>query len=269
MEFIIVLPIYLVFLGMAFCFGELSLHGVNLAASGDRTVAMAYGSADRAGFPSVNESVNSIAKAISPFSGLNDQAVSYHDHGSNEKVSRFNSNDKIGRVADTQIKGAWSWLVTATLRDDRALTPWTRGLALAWKGFSFNARMTLAEAKTTASNLFKVDSIGRVTMTSKDVVSGQTYAFYTLMRKPTGFEENSYRQWGVGWIVDGAYDSTSQREKWPTWKRWVEKEGFPTKVDGFDFAGTTGSNGRGVPSSGHSDQRPDYVRDSDFVTWSK
>ena len=267
MEFIIVLPIYLVFLGMAFCYGELSLHGVNLAASGDRTVAMAHGGADRDRFPSVNESVNFIGQAISPFSDLDDQSVNYHDQGSNEKVSQFNSDDRIGRVADTQIAGAWSWLVAATLRDDRALTPWTRGLALAWKGFK--NQLSPQEVRTSASDLFKVDSVGRVTMTSKDVVQAQTYAFYTLMRRPTGFEKNSYRQWGVGWIVDGAYDSTKQRESWPTWKRWVEKEGFPTKVDGFDFAGTTGSNGLGTPSSGHSDPRPDYVRDSDFVKWSE
>ena len=43
MEFIIVLPLYMILLGMTFLYGELSLHGINLAASADRTVTVAYG----------------------------------------------------------------------------------------------------------------------------------------------------------------------------------------------------------------------------------
>ena len=258
MEFIIVLPIYLVFLGMAFCYGELSLHGVNLAASGDRTVAMSHGGVGRTSFPSVAESVTSIAQAISPFSNRVDQAVQYHAQGTTEKVSQFDSSDCIGCVADTDIAGAWSWLVAATLKDNRALTPWTRGLALAWKGFTTS--LELKDVDTPANDLFKVDSVGRVIMTSKPVsASPKAYAFYTLMRKPTGFEENSYRRWGTGWIVDAS----------ATWKRWVAEEKFPTKADGFDFADAKSRDGRGVPSTGHSATRPAYERYEPFVRWSE
>ena len=134
MEFIIVLPLYFVLLGMAFLYGDLSLHAANMAASGDRTLAVSHGMS-----PSEDpgwgkgEAMPYVAGALS-LSSNNEEVVSWYTDNAveiSEKASRYGDKTH-GIVADSGFKGSWTWLVGSTLYDDYALAPITRTFVRAW-----------------------------------------------------------------------------------------------------------------------------------------
>lgn len=265
MEFIIVLPIYFVFLGMAFFFGELSLQGVNMTASGDRTIALTHGRAGTGGFPGIAESQLRIAKAISPFSNRVDQAVHYRAEGALEKVSQLTS-EQDGLVADDKFRGAWSWLVAATLKDNYAMTPWTRGFVMPWRVLIEKTDVDAQHVDAGVDDLMDPGRIGRTEMLSRKLGNVKCYAYYTLTRKHDGFHEKSYRRWGTGRIVDSGNPHDA------TWYKFVYREPFPVQGEnGFDAEQINhgGRSGQGVPSGVTTGERRAYKRYEKFVTWSE
>lgn len=256
MEFVIVLPIYLILLGFVFMLGEMSLHGVHLAASGDRTIAVVrggYGFWD-SGW-NLNAAESEIAKAISPSSNHVNRALYYREEGVSAKVSRFKS-EVAGKVVD---RGSWSWLVASTLRDEYALTPWTRGMVKTWANMERMVKMTEPPeslgSDTVLSKLFSGVGLGRISMTSKDLGTVNSYAYYTLMRNNEG--RKSYRSWGDGWIVDDVASGAS-------WNEHVANEGWGSEIEPDGMTGVDS----GAPRGGNEYPRPFYERHEKFKDWS-
>lgn len=260
MEFVIVLPIYLILLGFVFMIGEMSLHGVHLAASGDRTIAVAQGGEGfwDSGWE-LNAAESEIAKAISPSSNHVNQALYYREEGASAKVSRF-KREVAGKVAKLDFKGSWSWLVASTLRDEYALTPWTRGMVKTWANMERMVKMTEPPeslgSDTVLSKLFGGVGLGRISMTSKDLGTVNSYAYYTLMRNNKGRE--SYRSWGYGQLVDDVASEAS-------WNEYVANEGWGSKIEPDGMTGVDS----GAPGVVKKDVRPSYKRHGTFVEWSE
>ena len=116
MEFVIVLPLYMLLLGFAFVTGELSLHAIRLAGGADRTCALST-----AAFAAFKASAT-------PDAG---EALSYAgDGGDSASPSSFSA------TADS-----WAWdedradgpqVVAASVSDFYTLTPLTRGFVAFW-----------------------------------------------------------------------------------------------------------------------------------------
>ncbi len=206
MEFIIVLPIYFVFIGMVFVFGVMSLQGVKLAAIGDRTIAFLQGMIGDLGDDIKANIRNTISRDV--------------ELNSDVELSK-------GWVAEkNKIVGAWSWLVGGTWRVNYALTPWTRSLVRDWR----RAKMTVEPASAGSDELQ-----GHMWMVSKDGLGDERYAYYTLMRKNTGRVSvrcwNSKKNngiWSPGHLLYVRPDSSKQY-----WEKYVAEEGFPIS-DGLD-----------------------------------
>lgn len=258
MEFVIVLPIYLILLGFVFMVGEMSLHGVHLASSGDRTIAVTQGGDGYwdSGW-NLNAAESEIARAISPSSNHVNQALNYREEGVSANVSRF-KREVAGKVENPGFAGSWSWLVASTLRDEYTLTPWTRGMVKTWANMERMVKMTEPPeslgSDTVLSKLFSGVGLGRISMTSKDLGTVNSYAYYTLMRNNKG--RKSYRSSGHGGLVDAA-------GKGGSWYSCVydEEWGSEIKPDGM-----TGVD-RGAPGvvKGSCDF---YERYQKFVDWS-
>lgn len=260
MEFVIVLPIYLILLGFVFMVGEMSLHGVHLASSGDRTIAVTQGGDGYwdSGW-NLNAAESEIANAISPFSNHVNQVLNYREEGVYAKVSNFR-RQVAGRVADPNFNGPWSWLVASTLRDEYALTPWTRGMVKTWANMERMVKMTEPPESlgpdTVLSKLFSGVGLGRISMTSKELGNVNSYAYYTLMRNNKG--RKSYRSWGHGVIVDGVASNA-------TWNCCVAGEKFGDEIVTDGMSGVnSGADAKFVYG-----ERTGYQRHGKFVTWSE
>jgi hypothetical protein len=258
MEFVIVLPIYLILLGFVFMIGEMSLHGVHLAASGDRTIAVAQGGEGfwESGW-NLGVAESEIARAISPSSNHVNQALNYREEGVSANVSRF-KREVAGKVEDPGFAGSWSWLVASTLRDEYTLTPWTRGMVKTWANMERMVKMTEPPESlgpdTVLSRLFSGVGVGRVSMTSKDLGNVNTYAYYTLMRNNEG--RKSYRSSGHGGLVDAAGDDGS-------WYSRVYEEEWGSEIEPDGMTGVdSGLRGK------KNDARKSYERYQKFKDWS-
>lgn len=114
MEFVIVLPLYMLLLGFAFVMGELSLHSIRLAGGADRTRALS------------SEAFAAFKAAVS-----SDEALSYEgDGGGSARTSSF---------SDTSVSWAWDEededgpkVCAASVSDYYTLTPLTRGFVAFW-----------------------------------------------------------------------------------------------------------------------------------------
>lgn len=260
MEFVIVLPIYLILLGFVFMLGEMSLHGVHLAASGDRTVAVTQGGEGLwESTWNLGAAESEIAKAISPSSNHENRSLAYSEEGVSANVSRF-KRDVAGTVAESDFNGSWSWLVASTLRDEYALTPWTRGMVRTWANMENLVKMTEPPespgSDTVLSKLFSGVGLGRISMVSKDLGSVNAYAYYTLMRNNKG--RSSYRSWGHGAIVNAVASDA-------IWKRCVAGEKFGDEIVTDGMSGVNS----GADAESRRDELQAYQRHEIFVTWSE
>lgn len=256
MEFVIVLPIYLILLGFVFMLGEMSLHGVHLAASGDRTIAVTQGGEGFwGGGWNLNAAESEIAKAISPSRNHENRSLTYNEEGVSANVSSF-GRQVAGKVKDPGFAGSWSWLVASTLKDEYALTPWTRGMVKTWANLENLVKMTEPPespgSDTVLSKLFSGVGLGRISMISKDLGNVNAYAYYTLMRHNEG--RSSYRSWGHGRLVKSA-----------SWYQGVVKEDW--WGDDNDPDGMSGVD-KGAPGVVKGSLRS-YQRYKKFVDWSE
>jgi len=264
MEFIIVLPIYMILMGMAFFYGELSLHSVNLAASADRTTAVAYGGEGWKGWGDYTaaKAEEDFAKAISPFREHDkDDALSYREEGTSEKSSSYVGH-KFGEVADPDFKGSWTWLVAATVEDDYAMTPWTRGMVGTWAHLENLVKMKDPPQGLGSDSVLSIlfnGSLGRVTMTGKDGVNlgARVYSYYTLTRNSNArAADTPYRQWHSGGLVDAVADNA-------TWNRYVYDEPWQLAEHYGDLKDE--NKGAGPEPGAH---RRLYGRYGQFKSWS-
>ena len=268
MEFIIVLPLYMILLGMVFFYGELSLHGVNLAASADRTSACAMGGEGWSGWNgySAFAAERDLAKAISPSRDLEDTDLSYHEGGAAEKPSSY-TRRHAGKVADPSFNGSWTWFVAATVEDRYAMTPWTRGMVGTWAHLERLVNMTRQPDEVAGDSVLGTlfgGGLGRVAMTGKDGVTvgggaggARKYSYYTLTRNSLGRMGASYRQWYPGSLVDAAYGSAK-------WNTCVYGEGWQLAEE---YSTLGGVNKGASPTPGT--YRPSYERYGQFITWSE
>ena len=269
MEFIIVLPLYLILLGMTFFFGELSLHGVNLASSADRTAAVARGGEGWNGWNgySASKAEEDFGKAISPSKELEDKALAYKEDGTSARPSSY-TRHHAGAVADSSFSGSWAWLVAATVEDAYAMTPWTRGMVGTWAHLEKLVKMKDQPKglgnDSVLSTLFG-GGLGRVTMTGKDGVTvgggsgaARAYSYYTLTRNSKGRVTNAYRQWPAGGLVNTVADSA-------IWNTLVADE--PWQIAG-DYASLKDDVNSGAAPPGSQEDRSTYNRYNQYKDWS-
>ena len=134
MEFIVVLPIYMLLLGFAFVVGEFSLDAIHLAGAGDRSRAFSSGEYDAS-----TEPFEKYKLAASPDREAWDNGVetefSYSgdaDMGGSAKVSEYENTDSRVYVADGEIAGPWVEMAAGMVVDSFTLPPWTRGIVAFW-----------------------------------------------------------------------------------------------------------------------------------------
>lgn len=218
MEFIVVLPIYMLLLGFVFLVGEVSLHAINLA-SGDRLLALQRENS------TWTEPMGEFEKAASPTKTAkddslpDDRALAYRDGTvkTDARASSYDYGERAGLVADTSFRGAWSMVVAATVQDNYTLTPWTRGWVLFWvnrKSRTTEGEFDLDEGSA-LSDWTKTSGLVRHKMLSKDL-SAPSYGYYTLMRKRK----------------DGAGKYRTSRGGFVEWEmvaneNWFEEKGAP------------------------------------------
>lgn len=280
MEFIIVLPLYLALFGMVFFYGDLSLHAVKMAASGDRSLAVSHGMSHDGRSWSKDTAMPYIAGALSLSSNVEEVVDSkYYDNASDTPIeanaSEF-SEDTHGTVADPSFNGSWTWLVGSVLRDDYALSPVSRSFVRAWKVFADAAQMSDSGwekdreyaddsglKKLFPSKARDSYSVGRLNkMVSKDLDDGdgevRAYAYYTLVRNGKG--RTSYRNWLTADDI-GGYLSESGR----VWENHVYGEKYFFDDNGYEALADENAGGDAVSK----DPRALYRRYGQFIEWSE
>lgn len=263
MEFIIVLPLYMILLGMTFFYGELSLHGVNLAASADRTVTAVRGGEGWAGWGgyTAGHAMSKVGEAISPSRDVQEETLQYHEEGTSDKPSSYTKHH-VGQVAKSSFRGSWSWLVAATVEDDYAMTPWTRGMVGTWAHLERLVEMTEAPDAVSSDSVLGTlfgGGLGRAKMTGKDVVTSGVsgYSYYTLTRNSNGrVDKKSYRHWDAGALVDAVASDA-------TWNKCVYAEDWQLAED---YASMT-SEEKGNPPPDYPGDRSLYNRYGRYKTW--
>lgn len=158
MEFVVVLPLYLLFMGSVFVVGEMAMKAIHLS-SADRARCHEAGDSDW------SSGVFTASRTLQFVEGFVDAV----------------SGGGIYRVADTGIAGPFSQLVSGKATDRYSLPVWTRG----W--LQYPARVAGI-----------VDTWGQVKpIVSKDVSDHvRAYNFYTLMRVPKS-RGRGYRAWSA------------------------------------------------------------------------
>lgn len=221
MEFMLVLPLYFLLIGMAFSVGEMGLKVIGLA-SADRMFALAAGDGDFAlTFYHFRERL------------FSSEILSYGDDlGMSSKVDNLSAATKTFRT-DVNFNCAWGWQAAGKCFDEYALPPWTRGwlqyprnrfYETAGEGLVDDGRM---------SGLLDVGRLGRVLMVSKDVGNVRVFNYYTLKRTELARKEDAYRSWGNvryagGWEGGGLAKSSSAPVRSSVWYANVFNEPLMT-----------------------------------------
>ena len=184
LEFILVLPVYFVFIGGTFAVGEILVRALHVTWA-ERAVATNYGS------DFVDATKASVQARLFPF-----DAYEYDDEdGLTHFADRCTFEGNALR-AEEGYQGAWTWQTAAKATDEHNRTPWTRG-------WLFSAANWL-DAMTEPENASKKskDVIGK---TAKEIgsfvsiVSGERksrkYGYYTLVRTDLG--RSGRRDWAA------------------------------------------------------------------------
>lgn len=289
MEFIIVLPIYMLLLGFAFVVGELALDTIHLAGSGDRARAFSSDSYDLgdasekpfekyrlAASPNTNAWDGGVAETRLAYTGDSDigspvVSPSVYDDGTRDAEDR--STGSRVYVADSGIEGPWVEMTAGVVVDNYTLPPWTRGLVAYWYRQEHNTtkETTKLGSGSVDDMLAKGDSLGRTPVKGKDLngdpdVTGsedRRFGFYTLRRivRRSDWERNPrlpYRTWGNGQLVSGG-------ELW----RNVALERFPDENDASSYKGIDGTEDTGkLPPEWQGGDVATYPRNGDLKEWS-
>ena len=126
LEFIIVLPIYMLLIGFAFVVGELSLETIHLAGSGDRT--RAFSSEDHDIGQTGEKPFDKYRLAASPDRDAWGNGVetafkySYGEYGDtdmgvSERTSQYDNTESRVYVADENFSGPWTEMTAGMVED--------------------------------------------------------------------------------------------------------------------------------------------------------
>jgi len=237
MEFIIVLPIYFLLLGFAFVIGELSLHSIHLAASGDRNVAFVQvDTTDNAQF------WRRLRRVISP----NREAIKRPDTDADEEdlllsyqgdevyqgrtsVSQFNETLDTAQKAMLPSGGHWTEAVGGRAIDDYTLSPVTRGMVAHW---FYETERRVYEGKLMSESFDRPEkddldtildkasrSLGRAKVKGNYYEDNAAmrirhYGYHSLRRTEAGHDVRtgdgydnvvSYRAWSPGKLAGGGW----------------------------------------------------------------
>ena len=192
MEFLLVIPIYMVLMAMVFSLGEMGIKGIDLAV-GDRDVAHVVGDSSWSG--SVLSFLKRFQFAMNPASDI----ISWDDVGMSGYLDDVQIRGSKTYVADRDFKGSWAWQAAATAVDSYALPPWTKGW-LQYAHYDFSQRLGTRQALDGPLGQLIADGrVGRAVILSKDVDNARLYNYYTLMRQPlarmSSGKSNPYRKW--------------------------------------------------------------------------
>ena len=188
MEFVIVLPIYFVLLGMTFAIGEMGVKALSLAL-GDRIGAHEAVLGDKSAWQLLSDRV---------FLINGENKITWGDDVSETGYVDSLSCESATWVPDVGFAGPWYAISAATTEDSYALPPWTRGW-LQYADYSF--RRTTGDLSRGAGALNDLITMGRLVRVpiqskEKDLSRTRTYNYYTLVRTPQG--RSSYHSWGGG-----------------------------------------------------------------------
>ena len=265
MEFVLVLPIYIAFLGMVFAVGEMGLKAMCLAA-GDRLGAFARGSDD------TDDARSFLRTKLFAMNASN--LLSY---GDDIKTSAYSDDVDFAELAtylkDSSFKGAWAWLVAATAEDNYALPPWARG----WLQYSVQHFASSTDGQSSAADgamgdLLTSHSLGRVVMRSKDIYDDtfnpreRKYNYYVLTRTEAG--RNGYRLDSI-WDAGNLARMESMFGGW-VWQNYVAEEPYVYDDSGAAASlDNKGSKDSSVDSPEKQDKRGEYGRYDQFLLWSQ
>ena len=250
MEFLIVVPVYIVIFGGLFMIGAMAIKTTRLA-SAERTRALDVAAGDS---PNTNADFgwNAIKDLLfPPVPGDEEDNVSddpepyrYHEQGES-------------------FQGPWTVAVGSKIKDEYKLASWTRG----WLAF---AHWLFQDATRTEDELDAEDNVmlpllngNSADMFSKNIHKPRIYNYYTY-RRTRDYTDNElgkmYRQMpqelkDAGKLVDAAAASA-------LWKECVEKEKYPKLED----AGGENGNKRSAVSLGLTQR--EYRRYGQFERWS-
>lgn len=230
MEFVIMLPFYLLLLGVAVLLGDFALRSIWLT-HGDALVAYAAGD-------------DSTMAKVYLWNNLFKMGETYtYGSGATMPLDMVTSDDKIV-LAKPSFKGAWSYQVAGTATDRYALPPWARG----WLGYSeWTYRTQSGGGKVPEGPVFgkllAEGGEGRYAIVSRDLAGAggaRKYGFYTLMRSAKGRDgKRPYRRWTPAELSDGAalaafgskwYDNVYD-EEFPTAKAEKLEDGEKADTD--------------------------------------
>lgn len=235
MEFVLVLPIYLLLLGALFLIGDMGLNAIRIALGG-RILAM--DSLDKAGF------------SLTPF--LSRQM--------RDEASKASFSSRTYR-ADEDFDGSWSWQAAGRMYFTYKLPSYGGGL-ISYPYLHYGD-------VTSGSGILETLVGGKtVTFHSKDISLGartRLYNYYTLKRTDLARDPQAYRNWdshgdtSISLLMD-----SSSGDKY--WYRCVYKEEYADpKPESLDMSSQTGRDGLPDQPSG----RKEYTRYPMFVTWSQ
>lgn len=270
MEFIVMMPVYLILIGFCFFTGELSLHGIALTASADRSAAGAYAARGAAGEGFDEDIMTRIGWAIMPDAEKAgaERALQYDDVGKSEKATSWDlwNRSQGARIyaGESGFAGTpWSRLAVALVDDNYALTPFSRSMVMFWGHIEDHVAMTsqpdALDSDSAMGELLDKDSVGRTRMTGKDLSAGtekaRAYGFYTLQRSEAG--GSSHRYWPSSGLVE--------EERW---RGYVQLEPYfgssakPFPDEALQIADTPGNAPSGIPEAASP-----HERDKQLVSW--
>lgn len=256
MEFMMVLPVYLLLLGMAFSLGEMGLKAIGLA-HGDRLLSHA-----------VDGSAASVLQVLYRTRLFPADVLSWGDDVGYSSLQDMLRDAKGTYRADEKFKGAWAWQTAGRASDDYALPPWTRGwLQYPHAHYSATTGDSSGADRGAFGDLLPAGRLGRTLIQSKET-GGKTrvYNYYTLKRTALARGKNAYRNW-----KDGALLRTTGYFGSPNWHANVYKEPSIDPDGEVDVADPekldkASQDGDELPSPPSGD---DYDRCSQLMIWSQ
>ena len=274
MEFIIVLPIYLVLFGGVFMIGDMGIHATRLA-SADRAVAfdlqMEGVKQQSHGWPAIQDRLFHVQAS-------DDHEIEIADDGdTQDSLFREDNGGESYQYADASVDCPWSLQAAMRIRDNyKLLVGGTAGRLLFATTFIDDTAPAVDGGSDTSTDTFYMDLIGgenRVGMYSKDMRSSRTYTYnyYTLKRTAykvthAGGENRGYtwrdnRRYASDLVVKTLNGRPDENGTAHAWKYQVYDEKWH---DGIYPAPDKNKDPENFPRG----SREDYTRYSTFRSWS-